>query len=559
MEKIFLGIDVGTNSVRVGAFNQEGQLRGKAEHRIRVWRPRPDFVEQSSEEIWGATGKATRMCLTSGGIDPGSVKGLSFDATCSLVALGDGLRPITVSPTKMQNQNVIVWMDHRATRQAEAINRTGHEVLRYVGGRISPEMEPPKLMWLKENLPDTWKGARKFMDLVDYMVYRSSGNDLRSLCTTVCKWTYLGHEGDSGSYRADFFEQIGIPDLFAGNRVPHMSHPMGESAGELTSTAAKELGLPKGIPVGVGIIDAHAGGIGSFGPVLEGSEKVEDAFDRAIALIGGTSSCHMAVSSSPRFISGVWGPYYGAMIPGMWLNEGGQSATGSLIDLVIKDNSSYMKISKDAKAEGVDIYTYLNGIVKKKKDQYGLEIASKLHMLPYHHGNRSPRADPFARGMVSGLTLSSTPDDVALWYYATIQAIAYGTRHIIEAMDEKGYDIRQIYLCGGHLKNDLFIHEHADITGCDVILPEELEAVLLGAAILGAVAAGEFSDVLRAMRAMCRVSRVVHPDTSTTSFHEVKYDIFKEMYGFQRKIHERMGTVGNPLGNPQRKGRGEEQ
>jgi FGGY-family pentulose kinase len=543
MEKIFLGIDVGTHSVRVGAFNQKGELRGKGEHPIRIWRPRPDFVEQSSEDIWSATGKATRACLTSVGINPNSVKGLSFDATCSLVALGEGLEPITVSPTRRQNQNIIVWMDHRATGQAETINRTGHEVLKYVGGRISPEMEPPKLMWLKQNVPDTWRAARKFMDLADYMVYRASGNDLRSLCTTVCKWTYLGHEGDSGTYRSEFFEGIGIPDLFTEDRVPLTSHPMGERAGELTGVAAEELGLAKGIPVGVGIIDAHAGGIGSLGPVLEGSEKAEGAFDRAIALIGGTSSCHMAVSSTPRFIRGVWGPYYGAMIPEMWLNEGGQSATGSLIDLVIKNNSSYMRIAKDAKAEGVDIYTCLNSLIKEKKDRYGLGIVSKLHVLPYYHGNRSPRADPFARGMVSGLTLSSAPEEVALWYYATLQAIAYGTRHIIEAMNEKGYDIRQIYMCGGHLKNELFIQEHADITCCEVILPEETEAVLLGAALLGAVAAGEFKDVLQAMRAMCRASRVVHPDTSTASFHNAKYDIFKEMYEFQRKIHGRMEKI----------------
>ncbi len=540
MEKIFLGIDVGTHSVRVGAFSQKGGLRGKGEHPIRIWRPRPDFVEQSSEDIWSATGKATRGCLTSGGIDPSSVKGLSFDATCSLVALGEGFRPISVSPTKRPDQNIIVWMDHRATGQAETINRTGHEVLKYVGGRISPEMEPPKLMWLKENLPDTWKGARKLMDLADYMVYRASGNDLRSLCTTVCKWTYLGHEGDSGTYRMEFFEGIGLSDLFVGDRVPLASHPMGKKAGELVAQAAKELGLPQGIPVGVGIIDAHAGGIGSLGPVLEGSDGAEGAFDRAIALIGGTSSCHMAVSSTPRFISGVWGPYYGAMIPEMWLNEGGQSATGSLIDLVIKNNSSFMRISKGAKAKGADIYTYLNGVVEEMKDHDGPAIAGKLHMLPYHHGNRSPRADPFARGMVSGLTLSSTPEEVALWYYATLQAIAYGTRHIIEAMNEQGYDIRRIYLCGGHLKNELFIQEHADITGCEVILPKEPEAVLLGAAILGAVAAGEFTDVLEAMRAMCGVGKVVHPDTSTASFHHAKYEIFKEMYEFQRKIHERM-------------------
>jgi len=544
MERIFLGIDIGTNSVRVGAFDRQGEMRGKGEHPIRIWRPKPDFVEQSSEDIWKATGTATRACLKDGGIDSGSVKGVSFDATCSLVVLGSGFRPITVSPTGRDNQNIIVWMDHRATQQAQIINETGHEVLRYVGGRISPEMEPPKLMWLKENLKDTWEKAQKFMDLADYMVYRATGNDVRSLCTSVCKWTYLGHAGVSGTYRIDFFEQIGIPDLFDPERVPPVARPMGVAAGELRRSAAGELGLPQGIPVGVGIIDAHAGGIGSLGSVLGDSETGKNPFDRAIALIGGTSSCHMAVSPSPRFINGVWGPYYGAMIPEMWLNEGGQSATGSLIDLVIKNNSSYMGISKAARAKGVDIYTLLNSRVEKTRKENGLSIVRDLHVLPYHHGNRSPRADPSARGMVSGLTLSSTPDDVALWYYATIQAIAYGTRHIIEAMNARGYDIRRIYFSGGHLRNELFTQEHADTTGCEVIIPKEPEAVLLGAAILGAVGAGEFSDIPQGMRSMCRVGRVIHPNPSTFSFHEAKYEIFKEMYDFQREIREKMRKVG---------------
>jgi FGGY-family pentulose kinase len=543
MEKIFLGIDVGTNSVRVGAFDRQGEMRGKGEHPITIWRPKPDFVEQSSEDIWKATGKATRACLKTGAINPGSVKGISFDATCSLVALADGFEPITVSPTGRQNQNIIVWMDHRAVHQAQVINETGHEVLQYVGGRISPEMEPPKLMWLKENLKDTWKRAKKVMDLADYMVYRSTGNDARSLCTSVCKWTYLGHEGVSGKYRIDFFEGIGIPDLFDPERVPPVAHPMGVAAGGLTRAAAEDLGLGQGIPVGVGIIDAHAGGIGSLGSVLGDSEKGENPFDHAIALIGGTSSCHMAVSPSPRFIDGVWGPYYGAMIPKMWLNEGGQSATGSLIDLVIKNNSSSMGISKAARAKGVDIYTFLNGRVEKMREEHGLGIVRDLHVLPYHHGNRSPRADPYARGMVSGLTLTDTSEDVAVWYYATIQAIAYGTRHIIEAMNAKGYDIRRIHFSGGHLKNELFIQEHADITGCEVIIPKEPEAVLLGAAILGAVGAGVFSDITQGMRSMCRIGRVVHPNPSTFLFHGAKYEIFKEMYDFQRGIHEKMRKI----------------
>jgi ribulose kinase len=141
------------------------------------------------------------------------------------------------------------------------------------------------------------------------------------------------------------------------------------------------------------------------------------------------------------------------------------------------------------------------------------------------------------------LTLGETEIEAVLWYYAAIQAIAYGTRHIIETMNEKGYQIRKIHLCGGFLKNRLFIQENADITGCEVILPEEHEAVLLGTAILAAVAAGEFSDISQGMQAMCHGAEVIKPDREVFSFHAAKYEIFKEMYDFQKKIDRKMGNL----------------
>jgi ribulose kinase len=147
--------------------------------------------------------------------------------------------------------------------------------------------------------------------------------------------------------------------------------------------------------------------------------------------------------------------------------------------------------------------------------------------------------------MVSGLTLSTTPEDVALLYLATLQGIAYGTRHIVEAMNESGYAIRKIHLTGGHIKNRLFIQEHADITGCEIVLPKEPEAVLLGTAILAAVACGEFSDIFQGMASMCQAAKSISPNPSTAAFHQAKYDIFKEMYEFQRKMHDKMHTLKN--------------
>ena len=541
MENIYLGIDVGTGGVRVGAFSQTGRMLNKGDCPIKTWRPQTNFVEQSSEDIWQATGKAIQSCLSEGAVNPTAIKGMAFDATCSLVALGRGFEPITISPTGNNDQNVLVWMDHRATEETELINSRNHSVLQYVGGKISPEMEPPKLMWLKNNLKNTWKNGRKFMDLADYLVYRASGNDFRSLCTTVCKWTYLGHEEDGGGYDPSFFKENDIEELFDNDRVPLKSHPIGGCAGELTKEAADELGLPEGIAIGVGIIDAHAGGLGSLGAALNSGD--DDPFNHAIALIGGTSSCHLAVSESPRFIDGVWGPYFGAMFPGMWLNEGGQSATGSLIDLIIQNNGSYNDLVKAAQSEETDIYSYLNDIVEKEMSRNGLEIFNDHHVLPYFHGNRSPRADAAARGMMSGLNLNQNVNELALWYGATVQAISYGTRHIIEAMNGQGYAIDTIYMSGGHLKNSFFIQQQADITGCTVITPEEPEAVLLGGAILAALAAGEYSSLNDGMKNMCRPGGTVQPDRSTHSFHEMRYEVFLEMYEFQKKIHAKMNNL----------------
>ncbi|MEO8169001.1 MAG: FGGY-family carbohydrate kinase, partial [bacterium] len=457
-----IGVDVGTGSVRAGIFNVRGKMLAHAQHEIKIWRPEENFVEQSSDDIWNAACKSVRTALRRAGISPSSVAGISFDATCSLVALGQDDRPITISPSGNADQNVIVWMDHRAIDQADRINATKHKVLRYVGGKISPEMEPSKLLWIKENLTNTWRNSARFLDLADFMTYRSTGIDVRSICTTVCKWTYLGHEA---SWDKTFFASLGMSSLL--NKIGSSVQPMGTFIGHLTPKSAKELGLTTNTRVAVGIIDAHAGGLGVMGIGFDAVPRFS-SLEKVLALIGGTSSCHMAVSRQPKFISGIWGPYFGAMIPGMWLTEGGQSATGSLVDYVIRENSQYPRIKKSAAEAGVSEYEYLNQIIATlKKKTHGPTITKEINILPYFHGNRSPRADPTLRGVVSGFTLDDSVESVALRYYATIQAIAYGTRHIIEEMNAKGYRIQKIHACGGGTKNPLWLQEHADITGCE--------------------------------------------------------------------------------------------
>ena len=535
-----IGVDVGTQSTRVGIFNLKGSMMGMGSQTISIFYPQADFVEQSSEDIWEKTALAIQEAIKQAQVRPGKIVGISFDATCSLVCLDPQNRPLTLSPTHDPSRNIIVWMDHRAIKQADFINQTGHRVLRYVGGQISPEQEPPKLKWIKENLPETWARAGKFMDLADFMVYRATGNDRRSLCTNVCKWTYLGHEGEGGSWDYPFFEMIGLSDLFDGGKVPKLVHPAGSFAGTLTEQSARELGLSPRVSVGVGIIDAHAGGIGVLGEYAKVASKDRTVWNKALTLIGGTSSCHMATYSEPRFISGVWGPYFGAMLPDRWLNEGWQSATGSLMDYVIRNNSSFSEIEALAREAGVGTYQFLNREIQKHGTP---ELTKEVHILPYHHGNRSPRADAHARGVVVGLTLNQSISEVVKHYYATIQAIGYGTRHIIESINEKGYEISEIFMCGGHTKNRVFIQEHADITGCTITLPQEKEAVLLGTGILAAVASGQYPDMIDAMKKMSKMGEEVRPNFTNQKYHDTRYKIFKLMYEQYKEIR---ALVGGP-------------
>ncbi len=534
MRDAVIGVDVGTGSARAGVFTLDGTMLAQAALPIRRWTPRPNFVQQSSADIWAAVTGAVRQALSGSG--KVQVRGLGFDATCSMAVLDAHGNPVSIDPDGDPAQDVIMWMDHRALDQTARINAGGHDVLRYVGGQISPEMETPKLLWLRETMPAAWDKAALFLDLPDFLTWRATGATSRSLCSTVCKWTYVGHER---RWDESYFRAIGLGDLAdeGFQRIGTEILPLGEPVGAgLSRGAAEEFGLAEGTPVGVSAIDAHAGGIGIIGATV-GDAPPGDAMMRRVALIGGTSTCHMALSPDARFVPGVWGPYQSAMVPGLWLNEAGQSATGSLIDHVILTHAAYPALKEAAARDGGTVYQALNARLAILSDgaPFPAALTAGLHVMPDFHGNRSPRAEPGLRGMVSGLALSASMDDLARLYLATVQAIAYGTRHIIETLNSQGYAIDTIMAAGGGTKNPVFLREHADACGCAIVLSEEPEAILLGTAMLGAVAGGAHPDIPAAMSAMSRAGQVVRPaDGAAARFHDAKYRVFQRMYDDQK-------------------------
>lgn len=524
-----IGIDVGTGSARAGVFDLAGHMLATAKAEVTIWRETGSIVEQSSDQIWAAVCHAVRGAVAKAGIDPAQVSGIGVDATCSLVVLGKGSVPLPVSSDDPQ-RNVIVWMDHRATGQAERINAIGHDVLRYVGGVISPEMETPKLLWLKENRPQVFETAWQFFDLADFLTWKATGSLARSTCTLTCKWTYLAHER---RWDAGYFVAIGLERLAAegfsriGTEVVEPGTKLGAG---LTKKAAADLDLRPGTPVAAGLIDAHAGGIGTVGAV--GANPTEN-----MAYVFGTSSCTMTTTEKPVFVPGVWGPYYSAMLPNMWLNEGGQSAAGAAIDHLLTLHPAHAEAAALAGAEGLPLPVWLANRAMTPNLSDAVHLASGLHVVPEFLGNRAPFADPNARGLIAGIAMGTDIDSLIALYIAGLCGLGYGLRQIIDTQAAHGAPIQRILISGGAGSHDLVRQILADATGVPVFTTEAEEPVLLGSAILGAVAGNHFADVQEAIAGMSRARGSFTPATGTVrDRHILGFAAFETLQQAARQV-----------------------
>src|SRR5579872_1961560 len=535
MTEATIGVDVGTLSARAGVFDSAGTLIASARRPILIWREAGEIVEQSSDDIWRAATSAVREAVETSGLPPEAFRGMGFDATCSLVALDRDARPLSVGLTAKPERDVIVWMDHRAVDDAERINAGGHETLRYVGGKISPEMHAPKLAWLAQRKPDTIAKAGHFFDLTDFLSFRATGSLTRSACTATCKFGYLGHEK---RWPDEFFDSVGLGFLEDANHArigAEIASPGAPLGHGLTAEAAAAMGLEPGTPVGAGLIDAHAGAAGTLGARATGARADPR---RRLALILGTSSSCMALSDEPRFVDGVWGPHFGALTPNQWLIDGGQSAFGGAIDHLMRLHPAFAELYVRA---GPNALRALEKEIVARAG--GLEraalIAEGLHVLPDFIGARSPSADPGARGAVLGMDLREDMASLQELYVAGLCGLAYGLADVLRKLELSGYQFDAIVVSGGAAQSALVRKIIADVCGKTVEAPETSEPVLLGSAMVGAVAAGA-QTMASAMASMSVVApqAVAPAGGAIAAFHARKRRAFETLREAERKIRE---------------------
>ncbi|KAJ4423459.1 nuclear pore complex subunit [Gnomoniopsis sp. IMI 355080] len=578
----YIGIDVGTGSARACIIDTTGEIKALAAQDIKLWQPVSGdaaHYEQSTTDIWNAICYCVQKVVADSLVPLTSIKGLGFDATCSLaVFTHDSDEPVPVTGPDFANdgndRNVILWLDHRPIDETDKINATGHNLLRYVGGTMSVEMEIPKVLWLKNHMPAELFARCKFYDLADALTHLATGNETRSYCSTVCKQGFVpvGVDGSVKGWQEDFYHTIGLGGLVEDNfkRIGGVHGVNGtyKSAGELVGTlsekAAQQLGLPAGIAVGSGVIDAYAGWIGTVGAKvrlgpdhldeMSAKNDVSQAFTR-LAAVAGTSTCHLAMSKDPVFVPGVWGPYKDVLIPDFWMAEGGQSATGELLKYVLETHPAYTETTAASKALGKNIYDFLNAHLDAMAQRQDAPFIGYLtrHYFFYGDlwGNRSPIADPNMRGAVIGMSSDKTQDGLALLYYSVMEFIALQTRQIVETMNKSGHNILSIFMSGSQCQNNILMDLIATCCDMPVLVPRYVNAAVVhGAAMLGAKAAsadakGNTEPLWDIMDRMSKPGQTVRADTHTgkRKLLEVKYEVFLEQCRTQQEYRKRVDVA----------------
>lgn len=384
----------------------------------------------------------------------------------------------------MEN-DVIMWMDHRAVSQAETITATKDTSLNQCGGVCSPEFSVAKILWLKENQTDVYDNAKGFLELPDFLTWKCLQTPISSFspsnCSLTCKWFY---DAENQCWPNALFTKVGMQDLFASSdRVGTKPSSPGTFLGYMSEDVKLEMGISEtcgDVAVSSSIIDAHAGVLGMLVLYSNHMRDVNhQTIDEESVLLStaGTSTCHMVLNRERKETDGVWGPYLNVVTNGHYVREPGQSATGKLIDHCINTHPERLSTFKNMSL--AEVIPILN---KKIHDRRSCAKTNKLVVNPSFHGNRCPLADPSLRGGVYGLDL--TEPDLSVLYEAVIESLCYETRFIIEEIDVQ--DLQTILVSGGLMKNDAFMQIYADVTGVAVVGIEcsGVDMMLVGTAIM---------------------------------------------------------------------------
>jgi L-ribulokinase len=485
----------------------------------------PDWALQMPGDWLDVLRSAVPEALAASGVDPSTVIGIGTDFTaCTVLPTTPDGTPLCDLPQYRERPHAYpkLWKHHAAQPHADRINALAEQrsekwLARY-GGRISSEWEFAKALQLLEEDPEVYSAMRWWIEAADWIVWRLCGTYVRNACTAGYKGIYQDGHYPSREYLAALNPEFAS---FIGDKLDHDIGELGALAGTLTAEAAGWTGLPEGIAVCVGNVDAHV-----TAPAAQATEPGQ------MLMVMGTSTCHVMPSDRLGEVPGMCGVVDGGIVPGLWGYEAGQSAVGDIFGWFV-DTGVPAGYRDAAAANGLGLHEYLTELAAGRAvGEHGLVA------LDWHGGNRSVLVDHELSGVIVGQTLATRPEDT---YRALLEATAFGTRTIIEAFEASGVPVTELVAAGGLLKNAFLMQVYADVCRRPLSVIGSDQGPALGSAVHAAVAAGAYPDIHVAARAMGKVRRNVYvPDEGRSA----EYD---PLYAEYKQLHDYFGRGGNDV------------
>ncbi|MBH0009702.1 ribulokinase [Salinibacterium sp. UTAS2018] len=485
----------------------------------------PEWALQVPSDYVDVLKHAVPAALTASGVDPAQVIGIATDFTaCTMIpTLADGT-PLNelLEFVDRPHAYVKLWKHHAAQPHADRINelaaaRNEPWLSRY-GGLISSEWEFAKGLQLLEEDPELYELMDHWVEAADWIVWQLSGRYVRNACTAGYKGILQDGEYPSREFLAALNPAFAS---FADDKVSHALGQLGDAAGTLTAQAASWTGLPEGIAVAVGNVDAHV-----TAPAAGATRPGQ------MVAIMGTSTCHVMNSDVLTDVPGMCGVVEGGIVSGLYGYEAGQSGVGDIFAWYVENQvpSRYF----DAAAEvGVSIHEHLTSLIA------GQPVGGHgLVALDWHGGNRSVLVDAELSGVVFGATLATRAEEV---YRALFEATAFGTRTIVETFNAHGVPVTDFIVAGGLLRNPVLMQIYSDVLRMPISTIASEQGPALGSAIHAAVAAGAYDTVVAAGEAMGKVQKATYvPDAASA-------DAYDALFAEYRTLHDYFGRGGNDV------------
>ena len=505
MEKFLLGIDIGTSACKVALFNIDGKVIAQSSKGYKVYYPKKDFVEQDPNEWWQSVCVAIKEIIQNVDININNIIGIGID--------GQSWSAIPIDKEGNTLTNAMIWMDRRATKECEEIRAKGleKEIFEICGNLFDPTYTTPKILWIKNNLPDIFEKTFKFIQSNSFIAYKLTNNITQDLSQGYGLHCF---DIEKGNWSEKVCQLLDIPM----EKLPKI-YKCDEIIGQVTEKASLESGLPQGIPVVAGGLDAACGTLGA-GVISNGQTQEQGGQAAGMSICMDKPVAHEKLILSNH------------VIPNAWLLQGGTVGGGSLKWFKEKLGDYEEYLSKLSGENSFNLLVNQANEIKAGSDG--------VIFLPYMAGERSPIWDKNAKGVFYGLDFGLNKGHMIR---AVLEGVAYSLNHNILTAEEVDIKVSELVAMGGAANSTLWTQIKADITGKSIKVPSSDTATTLGAALLAGVGVGVYRDYEEAVEKTVKITKEYEPNMENHQVYKKYYEIYLDLYERLKETFIKSGGI----------------